>query len=79
MKKPTSVEIVPTRIPTVSRQLKDYLTGKVFQRQVVRAHARYEVLSEGALRTLVVRLLGATLKRIRGVATQYRVTCEDFL
>jgi hypothetical protein len=76
---PTLLEIAPARVPTVSRQLKEYLTGKVFQRQVVRAYERYEVLSEGALRTLVVRLLRAKLKRIGVAAREYRVTCEDFL
>jgi hypothetical protein len=37
-------------------------------------------LSEGALRTVIVRLLRGKLRRIGSIAaTRYRVTCEDFL
>lgn len=65
-------------MPT-STAIKDFLLGPQFSRRLVRRYRRFEILSEGALRTAVVNLLRSTLRKIGGTAKGYRVTCETHL
>jgi hypothetical protein len=54
-------------VPT-STAIKDYLLGPQFRRRLVRRYRRFEILSEGALRTAVVNLLRSMLRTIGGTA-----------
>lgn len=64
---------------TSSRALNLYLRGPHFKHQIIRGYERFEILSEGALRTAVALAIQTKLSKIRGTAERYRVTCETRL
>jgi hypothetical protein len=65
---------------TVWREIKEYLNGEDFKKQVVRSYKQHEVLAEGGLRALVVFLIQRKLRQIDGAAElNYRVAGEGSL
>lgn len=63
----------------ISTAIKNYLLGEQFEQRLVRRYERFEILSEGGLRTAVANLLCGKLRTIGGSANGYRVTCETHL
>jgi hypothetical protein len=57
-------------------EIKEYLRSDRFRDKLVRQYARYEILSEGGLRTAVANLLHTKIENIGQPAEAYRVTCE---
>src|SRR5271166_3867489 len=64
---------------TVTRAIQEYLPSDEFRDALVRKNRRFEILSEGGLRTAVANLLDAKVKALGTQARGYRVTCEVHL
>lgn len=65
---------------TVGRFVSEYLQSKGFERSLVKAYLRFEVLSEGGLRDAVSRLLRQKLLNFGPAEKlEYRVSSENFL
>lgn len=63
----------------VTSELKRYLHSAEFRDELVRRYQRYEILSEGGLRTTVASLLCAKIPTLGHPSEVYRVTCETRL
>ena len=63
----------------VTSNLKRYLHSLEFRRALVRRYQRFEILSEGGLRTTVANLLRAKIQKLGHPSDVYRVTCETRL
>jgi hypothetical protein len=63
----------------VTTDLKKYLHSDEFRDDLVRQYARFEILSEGGLRTAVANLLHAEIPTLGHSSKTYRVTCETRL
>lgn len=63
----------------VTSELKKYLHSVEFRDELVRRYQRFEILSEGGLRTTVANLLCAKIPTLGHPSEVYRVTCETRL
>ena len=61
---------------SVTSQLKEYLRGSEFRDGLVQQYTRFEILSEGGLRTAAANLIREKLQTLGDAAMDYRVTCE---
>jgi hypothetical protein len=61
----------------VTTELKNYLYSSEFCKELVRRYERFEILSEGGLRTAIANLLDAKVQTLADPAAKdYRVSCE---
>src|SRR6266404_2926885 len=64
---------------TTSRAIREFLSSAKFERQLVRAYERYEILTEADLQTITAEALRRTLRIIRRSvesASHHVVTCN---